>query len=283
MKTQTLHAYAKVNLALDITGKRQDGYHTLDMLNVRVSLHDTISFTPAADCAVTYEGIKTPGNDIVRRAIEGYAVQAGNKAMLAHAHVTKRIPCEAGLGGGSADAAAVLLAMQAHYGALESTAQKALALSLGADVPYCMQRGPCRVRGIGEIVEPLHENTPLHLVLLKPKDGISTANLFHALDLPALPQRPDIGAACRALEAGDTYALARSLGNAMQHAAAIMLPEITALCTRLRVLGALGACMSGSGSAVFGLFPNEASAHRAQNACTDVCFHHACQVLSFPV
>ena len=274
---QTL-AYAKLNLTLDVLFRREDGYHELDMLNLRVSLADTLTFSPADDILVTYEGMDTPPDDTVTKAAGVYSELAG-RTLGAHIHVSKRIPAEAGLGGGSADAAETLLLMQREYGVLNTEQLYEAARMVGADVPYCLNREPCRVGGIGEKIEPLPPiKKPLWFLLLKPQAGISTPQLFSRLQLPV--SHPDTGKAIRALLDGDVQTLGGAFYNALQPAAVSLLPEIGALCARLQKAGALGAGMTGSGSAVFGLFEGEAEANAAALAFFDVPFCCVCSSVS---
>ncbi len=273
---QTL-AYAKLNLTLDVLFRRPDGYHELDMLNIRVSLADTLSFSPADGIFVIYEGMDTPDDDTVTKAAKAYSELAGRRCG-ARIHIQKRIPAQAGLGGGSADAAETLLLMQQAYGALNVEQLYEAARMVGADVPYCLNRGPCRVGGVGEKIEPLPlVKKPLWFVLLKPRAGISTPMLFSRLELPVF--HPDTKAAIRALQTGDLPALGGACGNALQKAAATLLPEIGALCARLQGAGALGAAMTGSGSAVFGLFEKEENANAAASQFSDVPFCCVCSAV----
>lgn len=273
----TLYAPAKLNLTCDVLSKRPDGYHELDLLNLRVSFCDELKFAPAQSTQVIYDGMPAPENDLVTRAIDAYSAHAG-RDVHARVQVHKRIPAQAGLGGGSADAAAVLQAMEAAYGALDPDDLHAAALSLGADVPYCLHTEPCRARGIGDVLAPLAIGGTLWFLLLKPGAGISTAALFSALSLPV--SHPSTEEAITALEAGDLAALAPLLHNAMQPAAQTLLPEIGYLCERLKESGALGASMTGSGSCVFGLYASEDAARIAQAAFGDVPFSAVCRSLS---
>lgn len=273
---QTL-AYAKLNLTLDVLFRRADGYHELDMLNVRISLADTLSFSPADGIFVTYEDMDTPDDDTVTKAAKAYSGLAGRR-YGARVHIQKRIPAQAGLGGGSADAAETLLLMQQAYGALNAEALYEAARMVGADVPYCLNRGPCRVGGVGEKIELLPPvKKTLWFVLLKPRAGISTPMLFSRLELPVF--HPDTGVAIRALQTGDRPALGGACGNALQKAASTLLPEIGALCARLKEAGALGAAMTGSGSAVFGLFEKEEDANAAALRFADVSFCRVCSTV----
>ncbi len=274
----TLYAPAKLNLTLDVLFRRPDGYHELDMLNIRIDLCDELEFTLAEDTVVTYDGMPAPENDIIQKSIRLYAQRAGVE-INARVHVRKRIPSEAGLGGGSADGAAVLMALENIFGALGHSALEEVALQVGADVPYCLYDVPCRARGVGERIEPVPMlKTALWFVLLKPDAGISTASLFSALSFPVCHPRTE--EAILALSGADATALGPLLMNALQSPAQMLLPEIASLTERLKTAGALGACMTGSGSAVFGLFSSETAAREAANRFADIPFVRVCRSLS---
>lgn len=278
-----LQAPAKLNLTLDVLRRREDGYHELDMLMIGVSLFDSLHIAPAPHSRVTYTGLHIPcaanTADTVNRAIAAYAARA-NKTCGAVVHVHKRIPAEAGLGGGSADAGAVLRGMQRMYGALSQEELHAAALEVGADVPYCLHNDACRAGGVGEKLMFLRipRNPAVWFVLLKPACGISTGRLFSSLRLPV--EHPNTAMAQRALLKGDITALGKAVGNALQPAAAAQVPEINAYCDRLHKAGALGAAMTGAGSAVFGLFACKADAEAAYAVFPDASFRAICSSIS---
>ncbi len=261
-------ACAKVNLTLGVTGRRSDGYHTLDSLMVTTDLCDDVTVTRCREVIVTCTGMFLPYRNTLRAAAERYRALTGRGARI---HVYKRIPAEAGLGGGSADAAAVLRGMQRLYGEAEERDLYDIALRVGADVPFCLQGGLCRAQGVGEVLTPFRLGAPLHLVLAKPAAGVSTRALFERINLPQ--PLPDTARAMAALSGGDVRALGPLLCNALQAEAEALVPEIGTLRQRLLALGALGASMTGSGSAVFGLFetPEAAAA-----ACAAIAEEPAC-------
>lgn len=254
-------AYAKLNLTLGVTGKRADGYHLLDSLMLTTSLCDELTVERSGEVTVTVTGATLPYRNTVRTAAEYYYALTGRGANV---RLRKRIPSEAGLGGGSADAAAVLRALDRLYGETDRETLYAIALKTGADVPFCLHGGLCRAQGIGELLEPLPLGGTLHFVIAKPSMGVSTKALFTALTLPC--PLPDNVAAARALQAGDAQALAPVLFNALEAPAVANVPDIAVIKEKLLSLGALGACMTGSGSAVFGLFPDAESAAQAEEA-----------------
>lgn len=275
MNTVTEKAYAKVNLTLGVLYKRPDGYHALDGLMQTVDLYDTVTLEKSTGITVTASGMVLPYRNTLRRAAELFYEQTGLGASI---HVTKRIPAEAGMGGGSADGAAVLRGLnRLHDHPLPERLLPALALKVGADVPFLLRGGLQRAQGVGEILTPLPYQS-LWLVLAKPAAGVSTAALFSSLALP-LP-KPDTLAAAKAVRAGDAKALAPLLFNAMEEAAVSILPEIGSLKRTLLSLGALNAVMTGSGSTVFGLFATEEEAETAAAYLKGlVPFVHVCRTI----
>ena len=274
MNTITETAYAKINLTLGVRAKRPDGYHELDSLMQTVSLADTVTVSPAREIKVLSSGMVLPYNNTLRKAAALYESFTGRGADI---RVVKRIPAEAGLGGGSADAAAVLRALDRIYGETDRATLDEIAVRVGADVPFCMQGGLCRAEGIGEILTPLKGMT-LDIVIAKPDRGVSTGALFRALTLPR--EMPDTAAAMKAVQQNDIEALGALLVNALEAPAVALVPEIGHLIERLKALGAAGARMTGSGSAVFGLFRSKEEAERAAETIrSENFFAEACEAV----
>lgn len=265
-------AYAKINWCLQVEGRRTDGYHLLNMINQPIDLFDDLSFEPARNLTLEVDGaIAAPvGNDnlVLRAAMalrQRYGTQNGAKIRL-----TKRIPTGAGLGGGSADAACALKALNELWSLGASTDElSALALTLGADVPFCLLQKPALVSGIGERLQELPAFPTCWLVIAKPEQGLSTKAVFsryagmgisHAD--PAL-RKAQLVKAVDALIRGDFGALKDTCGNDLQPAAISMLHEIEPLICQLYQFGAAYAQMSGAGSTVFGAFPQFEAASQA--------------------
>lgn len=268
-------AHAKINLFLNVLGRRPDGYHALCTIMHAIDLCDTVFLEPAKEISVS-ANVALPERSAARRAAEAYQAAAGTEGARIHIHA--RIPPEAGLGSSSADAAAVLRGMQALYGALSDAALLVLAARIGADVPFCLTGGCALCEGIGERITPLPA-MPLDLLIVKGTRGISTKALFESLVLP-LPEG-DAGAAVAALRAGDKRALAQRVYNALAAPASRFAPETMEFAARLRACGAQAACMTGSGSAVFGIFASHAEAERAKGAFADAAFVQVCRTLPF--
>ncbi|MCH4239806.1 MAG: 4-(cytidine 5'-diphospho)-2-C-methyl-D-erythritol kinase [Oscillospiraceae bacterium] len=266
-------AYAKLNLSLDVTGHRKDGYHLLSMANVCVSLQDTLEFEHAPDvlqvsCIAEKELPPVPdGKDnLVYRAAETFFESTGEPDHNVRITVHKRIPSEAGLGGGSADAAAALRGLCRFYDyAVSIKALCRMAETIGADVPFCVQGGTALAEGIGEELTPLPPVPDCWFVVCKPEVGVSTADAYRRLDEDTLAQQKFTPAVVEALRQGSLSLLGGALGNAFE--AVISLPEVRDIKCRLLQDGALGACMTGSGSAVFGIFD---AMQKAKTACMNL-------------
>ena len=261
-----LEARGKINWSLDITGVREDGYHLMDMLMQPVSLADTVTLEPAADLSLATEGfprLKADERHLAMRAARLLKETAGT-ALGARMTVFKRIPVGAGMGGGSADAAAVLFGLNRLWGTgLSLPELERLGLQLGADVPFCLRGGLTRTRGIGEEIEALSSGRDFPLVIVQPCRGLSTRDVFQAYQNTPPPPHPDTDQAAKALQEGDLSLLRRSLGNVLQPVSSRMRPEISQAVRRLKESGAEIALMTGSGSAVFGVFRTPARARAA--------------------
>lgn len=271
MDTSTKRAYAKLNLTLGVLYKRADGYHALDSIMQTIDLYDTVTVERARDIVVTSTGMLLPYDNTVRRAAELYRALTGRSAQI---RVVKRIPAEAGLGGGSADAAATLNALQELYGEVDEKTLLEIAAKVGADVPFCLKGGTQRAEGIGEVLTPVR-GMKLHLVIAKPAEGVSTKKLFSLLKLPRT--MPETTAALKALSDGNLDALCPLLFNALEEPAIELVPEIGRIKRELLSLGAKAACMSGSGSAVFGVFFDKAAAESAREGLSNVAFSCVCE------
>jgi 4-diphosphocytidyl-2-C-methyl-D-erythritol kinase len=264
-----LKARAKINWTLDIVGQRADGYHLMDMLMQPVTLADDITLAPAEEITLTTGGsplLPADEKHLAWRAAVALKTHTGYPDGAA-IHVEKHIPVGAGMGGGSADAAGVLIGLNRLWGLnLPQAELEAIGLQLGADVPFCIRGGLTRTTGIGENMEnlPCGHNWPL--VVIQPCEGLSTKEIFTAYHEGVVDVRPDNATAALALAKGDTQALSTSMANVMQPVSEARRPGIHEAIVALMEWGAFAARMTGSGSAVFGAFANEASAERAYEA-----------------
>lgn len=258
------HCPAKINWALNITGRRADGYHLLDMLMQTIELHDTLEIESAPGLSLTVDGAPAGEENLALRAAVALNRHAGVRrgARLA---LTKRIPARAGLGGGSADCATVLRALNALWGlGLPDGALLEIGLGLGADVPFCLTGGLAVVRGIGEEISPVPKAPEIPLVLVVPGGGLSTGAVFSLWDSGNFPEvRLDTGALAEAVAARRLSDINRLNANALTAPAVSLMPEIGAWLDRMRALGAGAVFMTGSGSAVVGAFDDPEVARAA--------------------
>ncbi|NLW21237.1 MAG: 4-(cytidine 5'-diphospho)-2-C-methyl-D-erythritol kinase [Clostridiales bacterium] len=262
-----LTAHAKINWALNVLGRRADGYHELDMLVQRVALADSLEFEPDDGLRLEVAGSDAPtdGRNLAYRAAAALRAACGVQAG-ALIRLTKRIPSQAGLGGGSADAAATLQGLNALWGCgLDQQQLAGIGLGLGADVPLCLQPGLMRAQGIGEHLSPLPGGRALDLVIVQPLEGLSTPAVFQAFALHKPERMADIQAGMALLQAGGGMDFG-PLFNQLQPAAQALLPVIDTAQQALLANGAVFAQMSGSGSAVYGVFENARKAGQAQAA-----------------
>ncbi|MBR5947340.1 MAG: 4-(cytidine 5'-diphospho)-2-C-methyl-D-erythritol kinase [Clostridia bacterium] len=276
-----LNAYAKINLTLEVLSKRSDGYHELRMVMHSVGIFDRIHIAKAPRGVISVEcSAPLPEFNTAYRAAELYIKQTNCGGV--RIRLTKNIPSEAGLGGGSADAAGVLHGMRLLYGGIDEKLLYEIGRQVGADVPFCLHGGCALAEGIGEKLTTL-EPSRLPLLIVKGEAGVSTGALFHSLS--AYDMRSDAcvaGRMVKALHAG-REAAANCLYNALSPAAESLVPAIAAQRERMLASGALGACMTGSGSAVFGIFENMDTAQEAQDLFSDCAFTAACFTVPNPI
>ena len=258
------NAYAKINWGLNITGRRADGYHLLDMVMQSVALCDELSLEPADALTLTVNGVPAGEENLILRAALALNRRVG-RSFGARMSLVKRIPERAGMGGGSADCALALRALNALWGlGLDMGELLTLGEALGADVPFCLIGGLARVSGIGERVEPVAAVGSIPLVLTRPGDGLSTGAVFSLWDSGAFPAvRLDATALADAVARGDLSEADRLCANALTAPALSLMPEIGERIDQLRKLGASAAFMTGSGSAVVGAFDDLEVARRA--------------------
>ena len=265
------YAYAKLNLTLDVLGKLPGGYHEMRMVMQTVSLRDCcVLDTGGAEGGVRVRSnfgfLPTDGKNIAVKAANAFFHAAG---MEPHPALTirlqKRIPVGAGMAGGSADAAAVLRALNRLTGAGFSLRElEKLGESLGSDVPFCVSGGARLAEGRGEILSPLPPLPDCAIVICKPAFSIRTPDLFARIDTRRSTIRPDTDGMRAALAAGDLEGAARRMYNVFEDVLPSRCSEIHVIKERLLSAGALGAVMTGTGSAVFGVFSDRTAAETAR-------------------
>ena len=264
-------ARAKINWTLDVIGKRPDGYHQLDMLMQSVSVCDELTILPAAELSLSLsQGARVPDTEdnLVFKAASALQ-KAADCRQGAEIHLKKCIPIGAGMGGGSADAAAVLAGLNRLWGLRYTDPElQKIGLLVGADVPFCLVGGLKRATGIGEELADIPCAKQFWLVVVQPCRGLGTKKVFTTLAWDKVPKeyKPDSDTAQRALMEGDLNALCHAMGNALQPTSEVLRPEIRTAVHALKMLGARQAMMTGSGSAVYGVFASAAHARSAQEA-----------------
>lgn len=250
-------SFAKINLTLDVTGKREDGYHNVEMVMQSVSLFDFIIAEKREDGIELSTNLKyLPVNEknIAYKAAMMFFEYTGIKGGI-KLTVRKNIPVAAGLAGGSGNCAAVLCLMNKLYNAGLSTEELcALGAKCGADVPYCIFAETMLASGIGDILSPLPRMPQCTVLLVKPNINVSTAAVYESIDAAPHTKRPDTRAMISALEDGNLHGIAKNLCNVMESVTENMYPVIHGIKEKMIKNGALGAVMSGSGPTVFGIF-----------------------------
>lgn len=250
------YAYAKLNLALKILGQRPDGYHLLDMLMQRISLCDELTIQKNKTLTVTSD-LPLPAENTMTRAAKVFFEFTGINGG-ADIAVKKNIPAQAGLGGGSSDGAAVLLALDELYGTnLRLEELIALGQRVGADVPFFMVGGCARAQGTGEILMPVQNNLGCFYLLAKPRGGVGTKDAYRVFHTAGgMPS--DMDRAAASLASGDKSLFSKTAGNDLLPAAMVLCPDIGRILEQFK--DAEAALMTGSGSCVFGLYADKKTA-----------------------
>ena len=251
-------AFAKINLTLDVLGKREDGYHDLKSVMQTLSIRDDIEIDIDTDqpwsLECNAEDIPTDSRNLAWKAAEVFFSATGLSCTGLTIRITKRIPSQAGLGGGSADAAAVLRALNKHYGMpLSILALAEVGAQVGSDDPYCTICGTAMVEGRGERLRKLPDMPDCFFVVCKPDFSASTPELYQKLDESVIARRPDNQAMESALLAGDLQKIAENIWNVFDPVVTQDHLELNYIKSIFNTYGAVGYQMTGSGSAVFGI------------------------------
>lgn len=254
-------AFAKINLTLDVIGKRPDGYHDLKSVMQTISIRDDIEIDvdtgKAWTLSCTDETIPCDEKNLAWKAAKVFFESAKIESNGIAIRINKRIPKEAGLGGGSADAGAVLRALNRHYGNPFSVLALAeIGALVGSDVPFCTLCGTAMVEGRGERLRKLPDLPDCVIVVCKPPFSVSTPELYKKLDETAIAKHPDNQAMESALLAGDLGKVAENLYNVFDPVVTADNLELNYIKSILNSYGSVGQVMTGSGSAVFGIMPN---------------------------
>ncbi len=260
----TVWAPAKINLTLDVVGRREDGYHLLESVMQAVDIADTLTAEKATDITLDTAALCPVEKNTAYRAAVAFFAHTGIAGGV-HMTLTKRIPQQAGMGGGSADAAATLWALDRLYDTRLSVEELcAIGLTVGADVPFCVLGGAAYVTGIGEGLQPLPSLPECYIVVAQPADGVSTAEAYAAIDRAPIAIHPDHSRALPAMERGDLQGICRQVHNVFEPATAIAgVKEIRRV---MEGFAPLASQMTGSGSAVFAIFSEETAATACRDA-----------------
>ena len=261
MDSIRLKARAKINLGLDVLGKREDGYHEVRMVMQTIGIYDRLILTkiPEEEIRITSNLAFLPVNEnnLIYKAIkllkDEYHFPGGISVDL-----NKFIPVAAGMAGGSTDAASTMFGVYRLFGLnLSMGKMMELGVRLGADVPYCVMRGTALAEGIGEKLTRITPVPHMWNLIAKPQINVSTRLVYEQLDMGGIQKHPDIDGIIRAIEAQDVVRIAQSMGNVLENVTVPLYPVIETIKQDMLSHGAINAMMSGSGPTVFGIFPDE--------------------------
>lgn len=266
MKRVRLRAYAKVNYSLDVLGLREDGYHEIRTVLQSISLFDEVEVEKAGsgfDLVVEPEDVCPVEENTVYKAWTLFCERAGRELSV-NIRLEKRIPSGAGLGGGSADAAAALVGMNSLFDlGLGDEELHEIASKIGADAPFCLMGGTMLGEGVGTNLKPLPAPPHHYVALAKPAASADTAKTYRAYDEVPRASSGDTDAVVAALHSGDPRSLGASLGNDLAIVTGEFVPEVESHASGFIESGAFGASMSGTGTAVYGVFDSMESAQAA--------------------
>ncbi len=267
MNSLKIKARAKVNLTLDVVGKRPNGYHDVRMVMQQIDLYDEVDVEMTEDGTMgltcSDEFVPTDHRNIAFKAAqlmrEKYGLEKGFRI-----HIEKNIPVAAGLAGGSTDAAAVIRAVNELCGLnLTMSEMQAIGLQIGADVPFCLLENCALAEGLGEVLTPIRGFEHAWMILIKPNFGVSTKEVYKALKWDEVTSHPDTGTMIEALSVQNRHEILSNLRNVLEDVTIGMFPQVAEVKTFLTGYGAEGVMMSGSGPTVFGFYK---SYERAKSA-----------------
>lgn len=271
--TLQLKAYAKINLALDVVGKREDGYHEVRMIMQTVKLYDKLTFRLLEEDTIRLKTnvgfLPCDENNLIYKAVrclkEQYHVKQGMEIDL-----YKCIPVAAGMAGGSTDCAAALIGASKLFGLhLDKQTLMKIGVRLGADVPYCIMRGTALSEGIGEILTPLPSIPDCKILIAKPPVGVSTKFVYEHLDEQGIETHPDVDGMVQAIREGNLLGITNRMGNVLENVTIPEYPVIDQIKKCMIEQGALNAMMSGSGPTVFGIYEDREKAEKTKRIIQD--------------
>lgn len=270
MNSINIKAYAKINLALDVIGKRDDGYHELNMIMQSIRLHDKIYIRKNNNREIKLKSnlpyIPVNHKNIVYKAVDLFR-KTYNIKQGVFVNIYKQIPVSAGLAGGSTDAAATIKGLNKLFNTgLSLEEMMELGGKLGADVPFCMMMGTVLSQGIGDILTPLDKMPDCYILLVKPSFSVSTKKVYENFKLDHTISHPDISASIKAIKNNDLPELSSHMANVLESVTIKKYPSINQIKKLMLDNGAFVALMSGSGPTVFGLFEDKGVAKKAYDS-----------------
>lgn len=272
-----IKAFAKINLAIDVKKKDENGYHDIDMVTLPITLHDVLEM----EQLISRHGIFITSDDPSLICDEGNLAFKALKAMEDNfsfskgyrIQIYKRIPMNAGLGGGSADAAGIIRAICKLYN-MDAHDPKIIkvARSIGSDVPFCLLNKPARVLGTGENIIPLDNKLDYHVIIIKPHKGLSTKDVYEKYDTIPEEERehPDISALIEAIKIGDEQKMFENMKNGLYKPASLLCPVISGILNDFKKMGFPLYSMTGSGNACFALSKDLEQIEKAKNYFTSL-------------
>jgi len=260
-----IKAPAKINWAIDILGKREDGYHYVDMIMQQIELYDFITLEKGNEIKVSCTNNEVPAGskNLCYKSAVLYLKKAGIKNGV-NIYIEKIIPVAAGLAGGSSDSAAVLKALNMMYEAFSESELLKIGAEIGADVPFCIKGKTMRATNIGDELTNVNAGNVFDIVLVKPPLGVSTKQIYAAYD--TIPQKNENKYAqktAEAIEEGSAEKLALNMGNALEPVTFSLFPKLKKVKSEVLQSGAAAAIMSGSGPTIIGLYKNREDAEKA--------------------
>ena len=263
----TERAYAKINLSLDVTGKRPDGYHDVRMVMQTVDIYDTLTFEKTdTDITIDVGGSPLPvdGDNLIYKAAKAVMDKCNVKSGVSIS-LDKHIPIAAGMAGGSSDAAATLRGVNRLFDCgLTGDELREIGVKIGADVPYCVEGGTILAEGIGEKLTVLSELPEYTIAVAKPKRGVSTGNIYKSLDeIFDTVSHPDVDAMVNAINTSNDLSFLNYLGNVLEYVTVPQCPEINEIKKIFKESGCVGTLMTGSGPTVFAFYEDKAKAGEA--------------------
>ena len=267
-----VQTHAKINLTLDVLGKRQDGYHNIRSIMQSISLNDRVSLTKteggiSVEC--THPEVPCGSSNLAFRAAQELK-EAADVNYGVHIRLFKNIPVAAGLGGGSADAAAVLRGLNRLWNTgFDINKLREIGRRIGADVPFCLTGGTVLAEGIGEELTPLKPISRIWMVLFKPPFGVSTAEIYNAHDRLKREYPQSTEAFLVEMEQGNIDTMVAAMGNALEETTADLYPEVADIISRLKARGVQKTFMCGSGPTVCAIAASGAAAERLKKEYTD--------------